>query len=98
MLCEVEVVASIRGALLHGELTGLQTAMRVVQDLVDLPLELHAHRPLLSRTLELHDNFTTYDATYVALAEALGVPLLTNDMRLAKATRTHTGVEIITAG
>ena len=37
------------------------------------------------------------DAAYVALAEALGIPLLTNDVRLAAATRTHTDVEVLTA-
>jgi predicted nucleic acid-binding protein len=34
---------------------------------------------------ELRDNLTAYDATYVALAEALGYELLTADARLANA-------------
>jgi predicted nucleic acid-binding protein len=34
---------------------------------------------------ELRHNLTGYDATYVALAEALGCPLLTADGRLALA-------------
>ena len=35
---------------------------------------------------ELHPTVTTYDAAYVALAEALDAPLLTLDRRLARAT------------
>ncbi len=33
----------------------------------------------------LRRNLTAYDATYVALAEALGAPLLTRDRRLGAA-------------
>jgi predicted nucleic acid-binding protein len=38
---------------------------------------------LLSRIWALRDNVSAYDATYVALAESLGCPLLTADARLA---------------
>jgi predicted nucleic acid-binding protein len=34
----------------------------------------------------LHPTVTAYDAAYVALAELLGVPLLTLDRRLARAS------------
>jgi len=40
---------------------------------------------LLDRVWELRANLTTYDAAYVAAAEALGVALLTGDQRLAAA-------------
>ena len=97
MLCELEVVAGVRRALLRGRLASIESARSIVQDLVDLPLELYPHQPILWRTLDLYENFTSYDAAYVALAEALGIPLLTNDARLAAATRTHTDVEVLTA-
>jgi predicted nucleic acid-binding protein len=38
------------------------------------------------RIWELRDNLTPYDAAYVALAEALEVPLVTADQRLAQAS------------
>ena len=38
-------------------------------------------------------NLTAYDAVYVALAEALGAPLVTCDGRLARATGHRARVE-----
>jgi len=49
----------------------------------------------VGHTLGLRHNFTAYDATYVALAEALGATLLTADLRLARAVRTHTAVDVM---
>ncbi|MGI8535968.1 MAG: type II toxin-antitoxin system VapC family toxin [Mycobacteriales bacterium] len=40
---------------------------------------------LLDRVWQLRDNFTAYDASYVALAERLGCALLTADRRLGRA-------------
>jgi len=40
---------------------------------------------LLGRVWDLRHNLTAYDATYVALAEAIGCPLVTGDGRLAVA-------------
>jgi predicted nucleic acid-binding protein len=40
---------------------------------------------LLRRIWELRGNLSAYDATYVALAEALNCPLLTADGRLGRA-------------
>jgi len=40
---------------------------------------------MLDRIWALRDNLTAYDATYVAVAEALDGPLVTADARLARA-------------
>ena len=93
-LCDIEVAAAIRTALLLGHVGTLDEATAIVGDLVGLPIERYEHGPLLDRILELRDNFSAYDASYVALAEALGVSLLTADLRLAAATRAHTGVNV----
>ncbi len=43
---------------------------------------------LRDRIWQLRHNFSPYDASYVALAEALEVPLLTADLRFARAADT----------
>ncbi|MEJ7796936.1 MAG: PIN domain-containing protein [Solirubrobacteraceae bacterium] len=49
---------------------------------------------LRRRALQLRDNLSAYDAAYVALAEALGCPLLTRDLRLAKSSGQLVSIEI----
>lgn len=54
-------------------------------DLAELHLDLHPFRPFAERVWSLRGNLSTYDAWYVALAEALEAPLATLDRRLATA-------------
>ena len=51
--------------------------------------------PLLHRAWELRDNVTSYDACYVALAEALDGVLLTADLRLAGAPGVRCAIEVV---
>jgi len=44
------------------------------------------------RMLELRDNFSSYDAVYVALAQVLQASLLTADRPLRGAVTTYTNV------
>ncbi len=55
-------------------------------DLLGLGIELFPFAPFARRTWELRSNLTVYDAWYVALAEALGCPLLTLDRKLSRAS------------
>jgi predicted nucleic acid-binding protein len=55
-------------------------------DLMQLNLELFPFDPFADRIWELRHTVTSYDAWYVALAEALKLPLATLDERLSKAT------------
>jgi predicted nucleic acid-binding protein len=66
-------------------------------DLADLDIHRYEHEPLLPRIWELRENLTAYDAAYVALAEALGAPLVTFDSRLAAAPGVAAAVQVLTA-
>jgi predicted nucleic acid-binding protein len=70
-------------------------AALALADMSALPLRRAPHRPLLARCWELRDNLTVYDASHIALAEALDVSLLTGDGRLARAPGLRCHVEIL---
>jgi predicted nucleic acid-binding protein len=57
----------------------------MLADYAGLRIVRYPMQPLQARVFELRDNLTAYDAMYVALAERLGVPLLTDDAELAGA-------------
>ena len=70
-------------------------ARQALVDLAALPLRRAPHTALLERIWELRDNLTTYDAAYVAVAEALGAPLLTADRKLHGATGPRCPIELL---
>jgi predicted nucleic acid-binding protein len=53
-------------------------------DLMQLKLETFGFDPFAERIWELRHTITSYDAWYVALAEALQLPLATLDSKLSK--------------
>jgi len=53
-------------------------------DLMQLDIDLFPFEPFADRIWELRHNVTSYDAWYVALAEALNLPLATLDEPLSK--------------
>jgi predicted nucleic acid-binding protein len=58
-------------------------------------MERVPHTALLARAWQLRDNVTVYDASYVALAELLSVPLITADAKLAGAPGLQCSVELL---
>jgi predicted nucleic acid-binding protein len=93
-LLDVEVAQVLRRYAIAGDLDN-QRARAALDDLADFPIRRYPHGLLLPRAWELRDNFSAYDAVYVALAEALDAPLLTRDRRLANAAGKHVMVELI---
>lgn len=83
-LALVEATNILRRLELAGHLSS-EGADGARQDLLQLDLELFPFEPFADRIWELRHNLTSYDAWYVAIAEAIGVPLATLDLRLAKA-------------
>ncbi len=98
-LVDVEVLSALRRVVAAGDASPARAA-EAVDDLIALPLQRYAHEALVPRVWELRENFSAYDAAYLALAEVLvegGAPLLTADTQLARAASEHTGVEIVLA-
>lgn len=83
-----------RRSVRRGELT-LRRAGLALADLAALPVSRARHQRLVARCWELRDNLTIYDAAYVALAEALGVMLVTADRRMAGAARIKCKVDVL---
>lgn len=92
-LCDIEVAAALRRAIMAKVLT-LGRANEALQDYLDLPLTRHDQTGLLTRVLELRNNFSAYDAAYVALAEAIGASVATADDRLATAIGAHSSLKL----
>jgi len=67
-----------------GHLSKLE-ATAAHRDLLRLDLELVPYEPVAERVWELRANLTSYNASYVALAEALDLPLATLDARMSRA-------------
>jgi predicted nucleic acid-binding protein len=83
-LIDVEVVQALRRLVLAKSLTR-QRAELALEDLSHLVIERHAHPDLVQRAWQFRSAITIYDGVYVALAEALEAPLVTCDVKLARA-------------
>ncbi len=93
-LLPLEAGSVLRRFVLGGKLS--ERAARISLGKVEaLPLTLHSHRGLLARIWELRATMTVYDAAYVALAEALGLPLVTSDSRLSRAPGLRCSVDVV---
>jgi predicted nucleic acid-binding protein len=91
---DLEVVSVIRKAFRGGALNRRRAGLALA-DLIDLELERVSHRRMLKRIWELRDNITPYDAAYVALAEIIGVTLVTADRRLSQAPGPRCTIEYL---
>jgi predicted nucleic acid-binding protein len=70
----------------RAKLIATSEANAAQDDLMHLDIELFPFEPFADRIWELRHNVTSYDAWYVAIAEALELPLATLDEPLSKST------------
>lgn len=93
-LIDYEVGSALRGLAIGGHLSEGR-ALDALADFEDLSIERWpASGALQRRAFQLRHNMSTYDAAYVALAEALRCPLVTRDARLSKAAPLTALVEL----
>lgn len=80
-LLDVEVLSVLRGLLLGGKLDSA-AAEEARRDHFLFAIDRYEVAPLANRIWQLRHQYTSYDAAYLALAEALEAPLYTCDAKL----------------
>jgi predicted nucleic acid-binding protein len=90
---DLEILSTARRYVFRGEMT-LAEADTLFAAYASIDILRYAHDSFFFRIWDFRDNFTAYDAAYVALAEAYRVPLITLDARLAKSAPRTIRVEL----
>ena len=92
-LLDVEVLSGLRRLVVSGELSD-DRASDARTDFAAMAIIRFAHGRLSDRAWALRHNLSVYDAVYVALAEVLGVPLVTCDRKIGGAPGLRATVEV----
>ncbi len=94
-LVDAEIGNVLRRRVLRGELpaSAAQALLLAAGPLIDHRYEMTER--LGHAAWALRENFSFYDALYVALAQSLSVPLLTGDGRLSRAPGLPCAVELM---
>lgn len=94
-IVDFEVIAAVRAQVRRG-LTHPVAAEQALRSFADLPLRRwNQLGSLYWRAFELSTAVSAYDASYVALAEALGCGLITCDGRLARSAGHGVQIELL---
>jgi len=93
-LVDIEILQALRRLVRTGEIPPAR-AGEAIDDLTAFDLHRHGHVDLLDRAWKLRNNISAYDATYVALADAIQAPIVTCDGPLAKAPGHRVRIELI---
>ena len=88
-----EVISALLG-LRRGQKLSEQEADVTLTSYRAFPVDRQDVLPLWPRLKSLHANLSAYDAQYVALAEALHVPLITADARIKRSGAARCEVEV----
>jgi predicted nucleic acid-binding protein len=93
-LIDIEVTQTLR-RLVHLKEISAARGKQALEDHVALNIKRSEHRDFLQRVWALRDSITAYDAEYVVLAEALDVPLITCDAKLARSHGHEARIELL---
>lgn len=91
-LIDYEMLSTVRRHVRLGQLDA-DRATNIVSALGELDLRRHSAHAVRERMWHLRHNLTSSDASYVALAQLLGIPLVTADAKLAAAAAQYCDVE-----
>ncbi len=94
---DLEFLHGVRRLVRSGTLSD-DRAEDVREEFDRLSLIRYPHVGFMDRIWVLRHNLTAYDAAYVALAEALGCPLVTSDERIGTASNHAATVEVYPHG
>jgi predicted nucleic acid-binding protein len=92
-LLDVEFLSGLRG-LLRGATISEDRARQARFLFAEMPVVRYPISVITDRVWALRHNVSAYDASYLALAEALDCPLITTDARMAKASGHLAQVEV----
>ncbi|WP_017600562.1 type II toxin-antitoxin system VapC family toxin [Nocardiopsis lucentensis] len=92
-LLDTEVMSALLGMARGGKITPDQADAAMLA-YGRLPIDRYDALPLWPRVRVLRANLSAYDATYVALAEALGGTLVTSDARIARSGAARCPIEV----
>lgn len=84
----------LRKLRLRGVLSDTEASIAFA-DLMELPIDSWPFEAVADRAWSLRANVTSYDATFVALAQLLGLRLVTRDKRLARAVAASPSRELV---
>ncbi|MCT2226053.1 type II toxin-antitoxin system VapC family toxin [Microbacterium paraoxydans] len=91
---DIEVLSVLRRLTMRSSMPA-HAAREALDAFGALQITRHPLRRLIPRIWTLREDVSAYDAGYVALAEALDVPLLTADHRLAKTAARYCDVVVL---
>jgi predicted nucleic acid-binding protein len=93
-LLDVEVLSALRRLVRAGEVLA-ERAGEAIEDLALLRIVRHGHIDFATRVWELRQNFTAYDAVYLALAESLDATVVTCDRPFGTVAGRSARIEVI---
>jgi predicted nucleic acid-binding protein len=93
---DAEVISALLG-LMRGQKISEREASVALSNYRAFPVERQDVLLLWPRLKSLHANLSAYDAQYVALAEALHVPLITADARIKRSGVARCEIEVFDA-